>query len=491
MDGWDVLFRHDHDMPLGRGRFGRERDGVLGVKPDAICRYGTKWAGGHNRQHNTWDVAARMRPQDVSERKPRRYNRRSGTTEPLLPRFYDFFAGAGLATLGLGPAWECVWANDIDPRKEAAYIANFGEEHFVRKDVANVSASDFVRPADLAWASFPCQDLSLAGWRRGLSAERSGTFWPFWRIMHELHERGERPSIIVIENVTGLLYGDSFVGLCEALAGLDMQYGALVMDARRFLPQSRPRVFVVCVDSRVDCSAFTSPEPVPEWTPKSLSSARALLDNGVEQLWRWWNLPAPNAVKKPLSRIIQRNPTGVEWHTPKETRYLLSLMNDNNLKKVEDEKQRGGRQIGLVYKRIRQGVQRAEVRFDGLAGCLRTPKGGSSRQTVVVIEDGTVRSRLLSPREAARLMGVEDTYKLPKNYNDGYRAMGDGVAVPVVRWLSERLLLPLAEHVSVSLQTEPAQERLHPGVHDFRRSSERRAAEWLMSRQSKSELLRS
>jgi len=409
----------------------------------------------------------------------------------FLPRFYDFFAGAGLATLGLGPAWECVWANDIDPRKEAVYIANFGNEHFVRKDVANVSASEFEQPAELAWASFPCQDLSLAGWRRGLSAERSGTFWSFWRIMYELHERGERPPMIAIENVTGLLYGDSFVGLCEALAGLDMQYGALVMDARRFLPQSRPRVFVVCVDSRVDCSAFTSPEPAPEWTPEALRSARARLNDGVEQLWRWWRLPAPKTAKKSLSRIIQRNPTGVEWHTPQETSYLLSLMNEKNFGKVEEAKQRAGLQVGLVYKRMREGVQRAEIRFDGLAGCLRTPKGGSSRQTVVIVEDGVIRSRLLSPREAARLMGVEDTFKLPNNYNESYKAMGDGVAVPVVRWLSERLLFPLAEHVHVFLEAAPAQERVLPGAHGFRRSSERRAAEWLMSRRPKSASLRS
>jgi len=101
----------------------------------------------------------------------------------------------------MGSDWECVWANDIDPRKEAVYVANFGREHFVCKDVADVKAAELSKKADLAWASFPCQDLSLAGWHRGLSAERSGTFWPFWRIMHELHECGAHPPIVVIENV--------------------------------------------------------------------------------------------------------------------------------------------------------------------------------------------------------------------------------------------------------------------------------------------------
>lgn len=88
-------------------------------------------------------------------------------------------------------------------------------------------------------------------------------------------------------------------------------------------------------------------------------------------------------------------------------------------------------------------MQRAEIRFDDVAGCLRTPSGGSSRQTIMVVDGKRVRSRLLSPREAARLMGLPDTYQLPKNYNEAYHLAGDGVAVPVVRFLAEHLLEPL------------------------------------------------
>jgi DNA (cytosine-5)-methyltransferase 1 len=83
------------------------------------------------------------------------------------------------------------------------------------------------------------------------------------------------------------------------------------------------------------------------------------------------------------------------------------------------------------------------VRFDDISGCLRTPAGGSSRQTLIVVEDGKVRSRLLSSREAARLMGLPDTYKLPQNYNEAYHLAGDGVVVPVVRHLAAHLLEPL------------------------------------------------
>jgi len=87
-------------------------------------------------------------------------------------------------------------------------------------------------------------------------------------------------------------------------------------------------------------------------------------------------------------------------------------------------------------------VQRLEIRFDGLAGCLRTPAGGSSRQYVVVCDRGLARVRRLTGREAARLMGVSDDYRLPSSESAALKLMGDAVAVPVVRALAEGLLLP-------------------------------------------------
>ena len=103
---------------------------------------------------------------------------------------------------------------------------------------------------------------------------------------------------------------------------------------------------------------------------------------------------------------------------------------------------------GTVYRRTRPdetGVkrQRAEIRFDDVAGCLRTPAGGSSRQTIIVVEGKRVRSRLLSTREAARLMGLRDDYLLPERYNDAYHVCGDGVCAPVVRHVAAHLLEPL------------------------------------------------
>ena len=116
---------------------------------------------------------------------------------------------------------------------------------------------------------------------------------------------------------------------------------------------------------------------------------------------------------------------------------------------LEAARASGTRQVGAVFRRMRvedgQRVQRAEVRFDGLAGCLRTPRGGSSRQTLVVVEHGEVRSRLVSPREGARLMGLPDSYALPRAATGALHVVGDGVVVPVVRWLAEQILEPLLD----------------------------------------------
>jgi DNA (cytosine-5)-methyltransferase 1 len=250
--------------------------------------------------------------------------------------------------------------------------------------------------------------------------------------------------MIVLENVVGLLRGADFSSLCEALDSLHMQFGALVIDASRFVPQSRPRVFVVAVDREIDCRDWVRREPNPAWTTPALIEAERQLSGRVRRNWRWWDLPLPPEPDVSIEALIEHEPKGVRWNSDEETARLLKMMSPLNFHKVQQRVESGERSVGFLYKRTRQGQQRAEVRFDGIAGCLRTPTGGSSRQTLVIVEDGLVRSRLVSPREAARLMGVDDKFTLPDAYNDAYHAMGDGVAVPAVRWLSQHLLASLA-----------------------------------------------
>jgi len=130
-----------------------------------------------------------------------------------------------------------------------------------------------------------------------------------------------------------------------------------------------------------------------------------------------------------------------------------------HLEKVEKAKKSQKKVVGTIYRRIRlneNGVkaQCAEIRFDQVSGCLRTGSGGSSRQFIMVVEGEQIRSRLLSTREAARLMGVPDSYQLPTGYNDAYHLMGDGLVVPVISWLEKHLLFPLA-NPDLTLSNDP------------------------------------
>ena len=172
---------------------------------------------------------------------------------------------------------------------------------------------------------------------------------------------------------------------------------------------------------------------------------RRLGDN-LRTRWLWWNLPSKPVRQVNLRDVIEDNPTSVKWHTQAETTALLSMMSEVNLAKVEIARQSKTKMVGTIYKRtgceIGIKLQRAEIRFDGLAGCLRTPSGGSSRQLILVVEENKIRSRLMSSRETARLMGLPEAYMLPDRYNQAYHLTGDGVAVPVVRFIANSILEP-------------------------------------------------
>jgi DNA (cytosine-5)-methyltransferase 1 len=368
------------------------------------------------------------------------------TETPGQPTFYEFFAGGGMARAGLGEGWRCLFANDFDAGKAQSYRRNWGDGEMHVGDIHGLTMADLPGAPDLAWASFPCQDLSLAGQGAGLKGARSGAFFGFRRIIDELRGEGRAPKLLVIENVLGALTsngGADFAQLITALAALGYAVGALTIDAAHFLPQSRPRLFVLCV--RADLAGAALGAPAPPWHSPALTRAVAALPPDAKAHWRWWSLPAPVAHNLRLVDLIEENPADAPWHSREETARLVGLMSQANLRKLDAAKAAGLRMVGTIYRRTRLDergakVQRAEVRFDGLAGCLRTPGGGSSRQFIMVVDGALVRTRLLSGREAARLMGLPDDYILPARYNEAYHLLGDGLAVSAVRFLREHLL---------------------------------------------------
>jgi DNA (cytosine-5)-methyltransferase 1 len=367
-----------------------------------------------------------------------------------MPTFYEFFAGGGMARAGLGADWQCLFANDFDCKKAESYCENWGNDCLQVGDVAAIKAADLPGCADLAWASFPCQDLSLAGTYRGLEGSRSSVFWSFWKLMLAMKAEARAPKIIALENVFGLLTsnkGSDFRILVTALTTAGYRVGSAVIDAVHFVPQSRPRLFIIAVDESVAIPTALVDDPTQPWHPDALHSAQKGLSDQAKERWVWWNLPQPPKRNTNFVDLIERNPTGVRWHTKEETVKLLSMMTPLNRRKVTIAERVSSIQntliVGGIYRRTREGVQRAEVRFDDISGCLRTPGGGSSRQSVIIVENGVSRTRLLSPREAARLMGLPDSYKLPENYNQAYHLCGDGVAVPAVRFLTASLIARL------------------------------------------------
>ncbi len=376
-----------------------------------------------------------------------------------MAKFYEFFAGGGMANIGLGSKWTCLFANDFDNKKGQVYRQNLGSDVLKTCDVRKITTFDLPDYADLVWGSFPCQDLSLAGGGAGLKGDRSGTFWPFWNLMKNLIKDDRAPRMIVLENVCGTLTshdGKDFSAICSALVNAGYRYGAVIVDAVLFVPHSRPRLFIIAVRADVDLpQKIYGEEASSTWHTRTLRTAYAKLDEKEKEKWIWWTIPEPHLRNSRFADLIEENPTSVVWHSPAETKKLLSMMSKINISKVEEAKKSGARTVGAIYKRTRRDekgfkVQRAEIRFDDIAGCLRTPAGGSSRQLIMVIEGSVVKSRLISSRETARLMGLPEAYDLPDNYNEAYHLTGDGVVVPVVRYLAQNLFEPILAHLKIS-----------------------------------------
>ncbi len=362
--------------------------------------------------------------------------------------FAEFFAGIGLMRLGLEQeGWKVAFANDIARDKFEMYSTHFGaaESHFSLDDIHNLPPNQ-IPTVTMATASFPCNDLSLAGMRKGLGGKQSSAYWGFVRILEEMGLR--RPPIILLENVVGFLTSHGGRDLQAALLALNRlgySVDAVIIDASKFVPQSRVRLFVIGA-LRNGHSNWQIQESLrfyeSDLRPKALAD---FIFSHPEIVWDIRKLPPLPRSSQSLSDVLEELPDDSSfWWSNERRNYLISQMSEKHAKKLRKMIDNKKWSYGTVFRRVRKGKSMAELRTDGIAGCLRTPRGGSGRQILIEAGYGKVNVRLLTPRECARLMGA-DEFVIDVPLNQALFGFGDAVCVPVVAWIAEYYLNPLVE----------------------------------------------
>ncbi len=314
----------------------------------------------------------------------------------------EFFAGIGLMRIGLDQAgWTTVFANDIDEKKWEMYRDQFGDTgEFQIGDIHTLDA-ERVPSVALATASFPCNDLSLAGARKGLG-------------------------------------GNDFQDALFALNDIGYSVDAFIVDAAKFVPQSRQRLFVVGTRGTKACVLSETPKFYQSDCRPSALADFILWHPDID--WKIRPLPPFPERQLTLEDVLQDlSPNSKHWWNQKRADYLLNQMSVKHRRAAEEMITGDCIRFGTVFRRVRNGRSMGELRTDGIAGCLRTPRGGSGRQILFVAGRGSYAVRLLTPRECARLMGA-DEFVVRVPINQALFGFGDGVCVPVIRWIAENYL---------------------------------------------------
>lgn len=365
---------------------------------------------------------------------------------PDLPQktFAEFFAGIGLMRIGLERAgWRIAFANDIDEDKWRMYRDHFGDTgEFVLGDVHMVDES-LVPNVALATASFPCNDLSLAGARKGLAGAQSSAFWGFIKVLTKLGSR-RRPPLVLLENVTGFLSsneGNDFKDALLALNRLGYAVDTFIIDAVRFIPQSRQRLFVVGMKTR-EISALNDTPRFYQSDCRPPALADFILWN-PDINWSIRPLPPLPTSKTTLEDVLEKlSPNSQAWWSRERCDYLLKQMSPKHRGQADAMIRSERTTYGTVFRRVRNSKSMAELRTDGIAGCLRTPRGGSGRQILFAAGNNRFAVRLLTARECARLMGADDfVVKVP--LNQALFGFGDAVCVPAIEWIARNYLNPV------------------------------------------------
>lgn len=365
---------------------------------------------------------------------------------PRTWRAAEFFAGIGLARLGMSQAGiNVVWSNDIAATKQAMFERNFGassDHTFIVGDLGKLPREQLPKDADLAWASFPCTDLSVAGGRAGLHRGiASSTFWHFIKALSKLGD--SRPPVVALENVTAFATshsGRDIASAIRSLNGLGYSVDVLSIDARRFLPQSRPRLFLIGTTNPITSTTARSPLR-PDWL-------MPIFDDSSLRTHRLQVPEPPALLTDGLSSYLElMDEDDPRWWSKERVAAFVGSLSDLQSKRFAALCHREELTVRTAYRRMRQGTPRWELRSDGVAGCLRTASGGSSKQAVVSLGHGGVRIRWMTPREYASLMGAPDFPIDGIKEHHAYSGFGDAVCAPVVEWLARNYLVPLLSDI--------------------------------------------
>ena len=299
--------------------------------------------------------------------------------------FVDLFAGIG----GIRIAFEknggsCVFTSEWDKFSQQTYIANFREQP--HGDITQIKESEIPKH-DVLLAGFPCQPFSHAGLKRGFDDIRGTLFFDIVRII-----KLKRPKMILLENVKGFKShdgGNTFKVVCGTLESLGYEVHSQILNARDFgVPQNRERIYIVAIDRS-------------------------------KTLKKPFIFPIPPRKKVTLGEILEKKVD------PKYT--ISDRLWSGHRRRLKEHKIKGN---GFGYSLFNNKSEYTSTIS------ARYYKDGSE----ILIDQNGKNPRKLTPREAARLQGFPDSFKIPVSDAQAYRQFGNSVAVPVVTAISRQMV---------------------------------------------------
>ena len=359
-------------------------------------------------------------------------------------KFGSLFAGIGGFDLGLERAgMECAWQVEIDAKCNTIL-----ERHFPNakryKDV-NYAGRD-LGPVDLVCGGFPCQDLSVAGKRKGLAGERSGLWFEFHRILAELG-----PPWVIIENVPGLLSSNGGRDFATILQGLvELRYGVCwrVLDAQYFgVAQRRRRVFIVgYLGGGHSAEVLFESEGCAWDPPPSREEGQRVADPITKSFAKHHGASAGkdslprNHVVTEISHALTSANTATGRLDPTEQGFVIAQCQGSNVGPMgELRKGDGGVTSGVPF--VAYGIsenQRAELRLTPYSRQITSGGGKPGQGYPAALTQYGVRR--LMPIECERLQGFPDSWTAGLSDTARYKMLGNAVAVPVAEWLGRRIV---------------------------------------------------